>query len=87
MGIEAFTNWGDARKPPERNTVVMKSTDTIVRELTQPSPLEKMSEGAQRILERILRANNRGRKVVVAGETKAITARIHLIELIFAHVR
>jgi len=87
MGIEALTKWRTARRPGERSTIVLKSTDRIVRELTKPQPLGKLSVGARRIVERTLRANNRDRKVVVTGETEAIGLLVHLVELVFTHIR
>ena len=81
VGYEGFTSWGGNRKSPERKTVIIGTTNKVIREFEENRHLEDLSLDAKRVLERILRENNRGRKTVVSGETKAIAAWIYEVKL------
>ena len=74
MSIERFARKNERSDTTERMTVVIRAADAVIRELLSDGSLERKSRDAQRVVERILRANNRGKKVVVAGETKAVAA-------------
>lgn len=87
MGIEGFTTRSESKRSPEKRTIIIRTTDKVVHDLTHPKPLENLSQDTQRVLERILRENNRGRKVVVAGETKAIAVWVHQVILACNDVR
>lgn len=87
MSIEGFAKQHEPRKSREPNTVVIRATDSVVRELTSDGALERKSRAAQRIVERILSANNQGKKVVVAGETRTIAAWIDEVKVGFAEMR
>ncbi len=85
MRFEKFVSQKSAAagRPP----VIIKTSDAVVYELTHPKPLDRARMDTKRALERIFRAGNRGRKVVVSGETKAIAAWVHSIMIQYAEVR
>lgn len=71
----------------ERPPIIIRTSDAVVYELTHPKPLDRVRRETKHALERIFRANNRGRKVVVSGETKAIAAWVHSIMIQYAEVQ
>lgn len=88
MGHEGFASRDENRKKsPEKNAVVIRTTDKVLRELLKQRPLDDLSREAKHVLERILRENNRGRKTVVSGQTTAMAVWIHEIRFGHAEVR
>lgn len=88
MGYEGLVSWGENRKKsPEKKAVVIRTTDKVVREFAGRRNPEYMSTEARLVLVRIIRANNRGKKVVIAGETKAMAVWINEIWFGYADVR
>ncbi|MDE2133936.1 MAG: hypothetical protein KGJ49_04995 [Alphaproteobacteria bacterium] len=87
MGYEGFTTWSEKKKKSEKRTIIIRTTDKVVHDLTHPKPLDDLSQDTKRVMERILRENNRGRKTVVSGQTKAVAAWIHQIILACTEVR
>ena len=88
MGYEGFTARGENRKKsPEKKAVVIRTTDKVVREFAGTRFFELLSTEAKHVLVRIIRENNRGRKTVLAGETKARAVWIHEIWFGYADAR
>ncbi|MDE2184869.1 MAG: hypothetical protein KGJ78_17790, partial [Alphaproteobacteria bacterium] len=88
MGYEGFTQWSENRgKSPEKKAVVIKTTDKVIRELRGHRNPEFLSADARRVLARIIRVNNRDKKAVLAGETKAMAVWINEIWFGYADVR
>ena len=88
MGFEGFTSWGENRaKSPEKRAVVIRTTDKVVREFVGRRDPQYMSIDARHVLVRIIRANNRGKKAVLSGETKATAVWINEIWFGIADVK
>lgn len=88
MGHEGFTPWGESRgKSPEKKAVVIRTTDKVIREFTGRRNPEYMTLDARHVLARIIRANNRGKKAVLSGETKATAIWINEIWFGYADVK
>ncbi len=88
MGHEGFTTRDENRKKsPEKRTIIIRTTDKVVQELMKERHLERMSQEARRVLERIFRENNGGKKTIVSGETKAIAAWIHEVRVAVTDVQ
>lgn len=88
MGHEGFIGWSENRnRSPEKKAVVIRTTDKVVREFTGRRNPEYMSTEARQVLVRIIRANNRGKKAVLAGETKAMAVWINEIWFGYADVK
>ncbi len=88
MGHEGFTVWGESRtKSPEKKAVVIRTTDKIIREFFGRRDPQYMSIEARHVLSRIIRANNRGKKAVLSGETKATAVWINEIWFGYADVK
>ena len=88
MGFEGFTSWGENRaKSPEKKAVVIRTTDRVVCEFAGRRDPRYMSIEARQVLLRIIRANNRGKKAVLSGETKATAVWINEIWFGYADIR
>lgn len=88
MGYERFTSWGENRtRSPEKKAVVIRTTDKIIREFFGRRDPQYMSIEARHVLLRIIRANNRGKKAVLSGETKATAIWINEIWFGYADVK
>lgn len=87
MGYEGLRSWGENRKSPEKKAVVIRTTDKVIREFTGHRNPKYMTLDARQVLARIIRANNRGKKVVLAGETKATAVWINEVWFGYADVK
>lgn len=88
MGYEGFTLGREhGAKSPEKKAVIIKTTDRVVREFAGRRDPRYMSIEARQVLLRIIRANNRGKKAVLSGETKATAVWINEIWFGYADVR
>ena len=88
MGYEGFTLGRENRaKSPEKKAVVIRTTDRVVREFAGRRDPRYMSIEARQVLLRIIRANNRGKKAVLSGETKATAVWINEIWFGYADVK
>ena len=88
MGYEGFTqNRNNTAKSPEKKAVVIRTTDRVIREFVGRRDPRYMSIEARRVLSRIINANNRGKKAVLSGETKATAVWINEIWFGSADVR
>lgn len=87
MSNERCVRKGERPAPLEQKTVIIRTTDAVIRELVADGALERKSRETQRVVERVLRANNRGRKVVVSGDTRAIAAWIDEVRVACVELR
>ncbi|MGA7673674.1 MAG: hypothetical protein WCA78_01350 [Rhizomicrobium sp.] len=88
MGYEGFTAWSENRKKsPEKKAVVIRTTDRIIREFAGRRDPQYMSMDARLVIAKIIRVNNRGKKAVLAGETKATAVWINEIWFGYADVK
>ena len=81
MGHEGSRPLSGREKPGEKKIVIIRTTDAVAREFGGRRSPGEMSREARRILVRIIREHNRGRKTVLAGETKA--AAVWVSEIFF----
>ena len=88
MGYEGLTlGRENGAKSPEKKAVIIKTTDRVVREFAGRRDPRYMSIEARQVLLRIIRANNRGKKAVLSGETKATAVWINEIWFGYADVK
>ena len=87
MGHEGFLQQAGNEKQREKKVVVIRTTDKVTREFGGRRSPGEMSREAQRILVRIMREHNRGRKTILAGETRAVAVWISEIFFGFAEAK
>ena len=81
MGHEGFRQPVDNENQREKKVVVIRTADKVTREFSGRRSPGEMSREARRILVRIIREHNRGRKTILAGETRA--AAVWVSEIFF----
>jgi hypothetical protein len=87
MGIEAFNKRNESATSLEGKASIIRTTDTVIGELTKDGSVERLSREAQRVLLRILRRNIKGAKVMLVGEARTmVDPRVHSIEVRYASV-
>jgi len=88
MGYEGLAPWRESRaKSPEKKAVVIRTTDKVIREFFGRRDPQYMSIEARQVFLRIIRANNRGKKAVLSGETKATAVWINEVWFGYADVK
>ena len=88
MGLESPKIRANRECDQERRTIVIRTTDAVIRELLRDGRVEEFTPETQHILLRILRQNLRGRTGVLAGENETLAGvEVRAVEVGFLRAR